>query len=89
MALSITYKQIRDQLAEENPDALLADGFEKALVGIGRVCHRSLALYDRAQCIRILMKDGLTEEDAEDHFQYNVQGSYVGEDTPIFAVILR
>ena len=30
------------------------------------------------------MADGTSEEDALEHFSYNVQGSYVGERTPIF-----
>jgi hypothetical protein len=77
---------IRERLGEENPDALLADGFEDALIGIGRLFSNSLAVYDRARCIEILVEEGMTEEDAEDHFEYNVQGSYVGENTPIFLV---
>jgi hypothetical protein len=77
---------MRDQLADENPDALLADGFEDAFIGIGRVFSNSLAVYDRAKCIEILISEGLTSEEAEEHFEYNVQGAYVGENTPIFLV---
>ena len=49
-----------------------------------------IALYDRYMCIEILMKeDGMSEEDAEEHFSYNVIGSYVGENTPAFVTFNR
>jgi len=79
------FERIKEKLAEENPDAMLADGFEDALIGIARQGPgRVLACYDRNKCIQILVEGGCTEEEAEDHFCYNVQGSYVGDDTPIF-----
>lgn len=78
-------------LGEIDEEILLADGFEEALIGYAEGAGiRTVAVYDRFQCIHILMeRDGMTEEDAEDHFQYNVIGSYVGETTPIFITNLR
>jgi hypothetical protein len=29
-------------------------------------------------------RDEMTEEDAQEHFSYNIQGSYVGKGTPIY-----
>ena len=41
-----TVESIREQLADENPKALYADGFDGALVGIARRCGQpSLAVY--------------------------------------------
>jgi hypothetical protein len=66
-------------------DALLADGFEKALIGFGHQHNKNIAIYDYWECVKILMKrDKMTEEDAIEHMEYNVVGSYVGEYTPIF-----
>jgi len=62
---------------------LLADGFEDAFVGIGRQFGKPIAVYDRLKCIDILKED-MSEEEAEEYFQFNVEGSYVGESTPIF-----
>lgn len=64
-----------DDLTEENPDALLLDGFEAAFIGVARRCGQpSLAVYDRDRCLRILMaRDGLTEEEAEEYFSYNTR----------------
>jgi hypothetical protein len=63
---------------------LLVDGFEDAFVGIGRQFGKPIAVYDRFQCIEQLIKEGMTEEEAEEYFQFNVEGAYVGENTPIF-----
>lgn len=71
------------QKDEEYEGMLLADGFEKALLGYGFRCQLPVAVYDYRKCIKILMKS-MSEEDAEDFMNYNVLGSYVGEQTPIF-----
>jgi hypothetical protein len=79
-----TVESIREQLADENPKALYADGFDGALVGIARRCGQpSLAVYSRAKCIQILAKE-MTQDEAEEYFEFNVGGSWVGENTPIF-----
>lgn len=67
---------------------LYADGFEEALVGIAQQFDRLFAVYDRAKCIQILMRD-MNEEDAEEFFEFNIQGSYVGECTPAFVEIIN
>jgi hypothetical protein len=58
--------------------------FEKALVGVARQAHHSLAVYSTRKVIDVLMADGASFDDAYEHFEYNVVGSYVGEETPIF-----
>ena len=81
-----TASDILTQLSGENPDAILWDGFEDALVGIGGRCGLGpVAIYDRVKCIEILMSQGLRWEDAEEYFCFNVEGAYVGEQTPIIA----
>ena len=41
-----------------------------------------VAVYDVQRMIEILMAEGMTAEDAVEHLDYNVIGSYVGEKTP-------
>jgi len=44
-----------------------------------------VVVYDRAKCLEILMADGeMDHEGAEEFFEFNVAGSYVGERTPMF-----
>jgi hypothetical protein len=73
-----------DQLAEENPEALLLDGFEAAFIGVSRRCGQpTLATYDREKCIEILMGQGMTPEEAEEYFSFNTEGAWVGPHTPV------
>ena len=65
----------------------LADGFEDAFVGttISAFGRKQVAIYDYDKCILILMHDNhMTEDDAIEYFDYNVMGSWIGEDTPIY-----
>ena len=79
------YAEKSQRLADLNPEALTADGFEDALVGFVQQFTKTLAVYDRRRCIEILMsRDGMDEEEAEDFFEFNVVGSWVGEHTPCF-----
>ena len=85
----MTFPVYKEILTEHNSEALLADGFEDALIGVGEVFSRPpLAVYDRNKCLEILMKrDGMTDEEAEEFFTYNVSGSWVGENTPIYVTL--
>ena len=66
-------------------DTLLADGFEKALIGFGYRHNQQIAIYDYHRCVEVLVeRDGMSEDDAIEYMDYNVVGSYVGEYTPIF-----
>lgn len=79
------FEQKREVLAEMNPEILLADGFEDALIGYVEIFHKTIATYDRAKCIDILIeRDGMERDEAEEYFEFNVTGAYVGDNTPAF-----
>jgi len=80
------FDEISEMLADLNPDALLADGFEQALVGYtANYHHPHVAVYDARKCIAILVRrDGMTEDEAEEFFSLNTLGAYVGENGPLF-----
>lgn len=66
-------------------ELVFADGFEDALIGIGRQFDKEFAVYDYVLCVNILMqRDGMTSEEAIEFMEYNVVGAYVGPNTPIF-----
>ena len=79
-------ENLRDTLSELDDSFLFADGFDSALIGYVTIASNSVALYDRAKVIEILMKD-MDYEGAEEFFEYNVQGAYVGDKTPAFATL--
>lgn len=85
------FEAVREYLEEVNPEAMLFDGLEDALVGTcDRIGQPTLAAYDYDKCIEILAKD-MTDSDDDDpytmaveYFDFNVIGAYIGESTPVF-----
>jgi hypothetical protein len=76
---------ILETILENNPDDsfLKADGFDEAVIGYEERSGR--LIYSTTKCLEILVKDSeMTMEDAIEHFYYNVEGAYMGEQTPIF-----
>ena len=71
-------------LLEQFPDQefLIADGFDDAIIGVEHISGR--VVYDIDAMIEILKREDMSYEDAIEHLQYNVFGSYVGENTPIY-----
>lgn len=67
---------------------LLADGFEDAFMGIAVGNGVERAVYDESKCIKILMeRDGMTEDEAIEYFEFNVLGTFMDEDEatmPVF-----
>jgi hypothetical protein len=65
--------------------AQFADGFEEALVGIGTAFDTDIAVYDFGRCVDVLVqRDGMDYEEAVEYMEYNVTGSFVGDNTPVF-----
>lgn len=85
-------KEIKEWIVEYNPDALLADGYEDAIMGIGsQHGSNTVVIYDRDKCIEILANQFAQEDNREDpyleaidYFDYNTSCAYVGKNTPIF-----
>jgi len=76
---------VREAIETINPEALFADGFDDAIIGIGRRCGQlSIVVYSVDKCIGVLVKQGLTAEEAVEHFEFNVVGAWVGPNTPMF-----
>ncbi len=83
--------ELRMRLVEEHGEELLfAEGFDEAILGVSLRCGQTpYVLYDRDRCIDVLTGLGLSLEDAEEHFSFNVSGSWVGEHTPGFVVVVE
>jgi hypothetical protein len=81
-------EKLRIWVTEYNPDALFADGFDEAILGVAERCSRpALVVYDTARCIEILMaRDGMTADEAWEYFEFNTIGAWVGEMTPLFLI---
>ena len=72
----------RELIADLNPEAIVWDGFDDAIIGYDLREWR--AIYDEEKMADILMeRDGMTYEDAIDYLGFNVFSTYVGDYTPI------
>ena len=64
---------------------LFANGFDGAFVGVGTQFNKSFSVYSRREVLKILVNECcMTLEEAIEYFEFNIQGAWVGEHTPIF-----
>lgn len=84
--LPIRAMSIQYWLEQYAPGALTADGFDDAILGyVERRGEHAVVLYDVGKCIEILMsRDKMTEQEAQEYFDFNVVGSWMGKRTPMF-----
>jgi hypothetical protein len=81
---------IRDQIQEDFPDVPLLfmdnpENYDKAIIGVIEGAGVSAAVaYDYEKVINANIDQGMTEEEAIEHFEFNQLGAYVGEHTPVF-----
>ena len=64
-------------------ELLTMDGFDEAILGKARRFNIQFVVYDYEKVIEILMED-MNREEAEEYFEYNQVGAWVGEGTPAF-----
>lgn len=87
MVEKVAHVILTDEPPHDDLSVLLADGFDDAFVGLGMRFGwiEPVAVYDYEKCLRILeSRDGMDREGAEEFFQFNVLGAWVGDQTPIF-----
>ena len=72
-------EQIIENFYEE--EFLKANGFDDAVIGLEE--NEMRLIYSVSKCIEILKID-MSNDDALEHFNYNVSGAYVGKKTPIW-----
>lgn len=80
-----------EDIASINEEAQYPTDLKEAIIGrVERFGLPSLILLDRDKCIDIFMtRDGMSLEDAEEFFEFNVIGSWVGDGTPCFATLIK
>lgn len=84
-------QQIKQTIAEQNEEALFLDGFDEALIGIAESNGSGMrAAYSYSKIVDILMeRDGMTNDEAIEFYDFNIYGSYMGKNSPEFISILR
>jgi len=69
-------------IKEFNPEAMFADGFNDSILTYdtkGRVVYPVDSILET-----LMERDGMTYEEAREYFDFNIDGAYVGEYTPIY-----
>tara|TARA_B110000902_G_scaffold113864_1_gene134083 strand:+ start:52 stop:300 length:249 start_codon:yes stop_codon:yes gene_type:complete len=74
-----------DNILEWYPEGQFtkADGLDDAIIGVDENTMR--LIYSQRKVKELLMKnDGMSDEEAHEFYEYNIQSAYVGEGTPIW-----
>ena len=72
---------------QELEEVLLADGHDHAILGLVDLDFgkRTVVAYSTRLIIEGLMnRDGMSWEEAQEFFDFNVKGAWVGPNTPVF-----
>lgn len=74
----------RQDVADMDPDILMLDGFDGAIVGVVSRCGQPLiAVYSMSKMVDILREqDGAGVEEAVEYLESNVLGGWLGDRTP-------
>ena len=80
-----TLEGLSEYLSEENPEAIVFDGFDKAIIGVAKQHTRPpLVVYDPEKIIECLMDQGIESyDDAVDYYEFNIACLWAGEGTPL------
>lgn len=81
-------RSVLEEIKRHNPEALLIEGHDNAIVGMVNMGGRYVVLYDPVKVVDNLMDEGASYDDAYEFFSYNIESAYVGKNTPAFLVRL-
>jgi hypothetical protein len=80
---------ILEKLEFYHEDLMLMDDYNDCIVGVAeRFGSGSHVVYDLNKVLNKLVESGMTEEEAREYYEFNMLGSYVGDNTPSFITIL-
>ena len=62
-----------------------ADGHDDAIVGVANRDGVTVVVYDARLILDVLQtRDGMERDEAQEFFEFNIAGAWIGEQTPIF-----
>ena len=77
-------EEIRDAVADIDPEALLADGWDDCILGTAYSPGRPLlVVYDGDKIVEKLAQE-MEYTEAEEYFSFNIEGAWHGDQTPVF-----
>jgi hypothetical protein len=81
------YEKLMQDMKEINPEALKADGFDDCIIAIIYKFEGAIFLYDVDKMIdKMVKRDSMTPDEAQEYFDFNIVGAYMGEFTPAYLI---
>lgn len=64
------------------------DGFDSAIIGTSNIWvgneRVDVLVYDCEKMVeQLIIKDGMSAEEAVEYIDFNIEGAYIGKDTPV------
>ena len=64
------------------------DGLDDSVIGQASIWNGNkrveVLVYDADKMIKVFVdRDGMSEEEANEYILFNIEGAYIGEDTPV------
>jgi len=77
-------------LAGEDATLMFAEGYDAAILGVADYAGEMLVVYDVQAIIELLQRRaGMTEQEAEEFYEYNIAGAWMGKGMPVFLIGAR
>jgi len=75
-----------DKIVELNPEAIVLDGLDEAVIGIGysKDLEPRLIYSINNIILTLIGRDGMSENEAREFYDYNIADGYFGNHGPIF-----
>jgi len=80
-----------DEMEDETDVKMLKmDGYDDCIIGFATRFGMSQVLaYDKAKVLEKLQRDGMSEYEANEFFEYNQIGAWLGAGTPVFVELTK
>jgi hypothetical protein len=74
---------LKNKLVKLDPELLFADGYDDCIIGMTFRADVPVVIYSADRMIEKLAKD-MSYEEAQEFFDFNIEGAYMGERTPVY-----
>jgi hypothetical protein len=74
---------LKNKLVALDPELLFADGYDDCIIGMTFRADVPVVIYSADRMIEKLSND-MTPEEAQEFFEFNIEGAYMGDRTPVY-----